>query len=173
MSPRSLLDFFFPRTSFYACRTSFLKAFNNSGSSVLPSSYIFKPCSCSVFIQLSHPSYDLFLFYNHFWNLFVQIYDHQLAIKFPWNHFFIPHILSLFLSQKYKINFCFALTSTIDYLPFFLLIQSRTGICHSQFFFITALQQFSSFRTFFPNVIPPIHAFKAVGAFSDMAIEVY
>ena len=58
-------------------------------------------------------------------------------VKFPWNHFHIPYVLSVFFSRRHKINFCFTSTSTTSDFPFPCLI--KPSVCHAQLFFITEL----------------------------------
>ena len=98
---------------------------------------------------------------------FIQIYDHQLM--FPWNHFHIPYILSVFFPHKYKINFCFTSTSDISDFPFVFLI--RPNVCHAQLFHHRTLA-ISFLLHFFPNTIPLMYTFKTLSTFSHMSIEI-
>ena len=140
MSPRSLLDFFFPHTSSNDSRIQYLKVFDKSGASLLPSS--FTPFLILLLFGFHLASKSFFLrsvaFSQSFLEPFIQIYDHQPVLKFPSNHFHIPYILSAFLSHKHEIDFCFTSTSPINDFPFVHLI--KPCVCHAQLFFITELQ---------------------------------
>ena len=125
MSPRSLLDFFFPHTSSHAFRTPSLKVFLKSGASVLASFF-------ALFLNLTHVqfsfNFQIFLMIRFFLTIFLKpfllIYDHQFVLKFAWNQFHISYILFVFFSHKHKINFCSTSTSTISDFPFACLIEA-------------------------------------------------
>ena len=91
-------------------------------------------------------------------------------LKFPWNHFHIPYILSVFFSHKHKINFCSTSTSTISDFPLACLI--KPSVCYAQFSFITKFQQSPSFCISFPNTIPLVYTFKTLSTSHYMSIEI-
>ena len=172
MSPRSLLNFFFPHTSSNAFRTSSLKVFHKSGASVLTSSFTL--FSNLTLVRFSS-NFQIFLliircFLITFFRTFLSRSTiTSLVMKFPWNHFHISYMLSVFFSHKHKINFCFTSTGSVsDFFLFVCLI--KPSACHAQLFFITELQQFPSFCISFPN--SPVYIFKTLSTFPQMSINI-
>ena len=135
MSPRSLLDFFFPRTSSHAFRTRFLKVSHKSGASMLTSSF-------TLFLNLalvrfSFSFHVFLLMIGSLLTIFFRTFlFRSMTTSISWcSHgiTFTSHTYFLYFSYKHKINFCFTSTCALSDFSISLPYQNHVFATHSSF----------------------------------------